>query len=39
MMLKEKEKSGDIIDIPSGHANYLIKAKQAVLATMIILNY
>ena len=31
--VKGKGKSGDIIDIPSGHANYLIKAKQAVLAT------
>lgn len=31
--VKGKGKQGDIIDIPSGHANYLIKAKQAILAT------
>lgn len=31
--VKGKGKTGDIIDIPAGHANYLVKAKQAVLAT------
>jgi len=31
--VKGKGKKGDIIDIPSGHANYLIKSKQAILAT------
>lgn len=31
--VKGKGKKGDIIDIPSGHANYLIKGKQAILAT------
>ncbi len=31
--VKGKGKNGDIIDIPAGHANYLIRAKQAVLAT------
>lgn len=31
--VKGKGKAGDIIDIPSGYANYLIKGKQAVLAT------
>lgn len=31
--VKGKGKKGDIIDIPAGHANYLIKGKQAILAT------
>lgn len=31
--VKGKGKEGDIVDIPSGHANYLVKSKQAVLAT------
>lgn len=31
--VKGKGKEGDIIDIPAGHANYLVRAKQAVLAT------
>ncbi len=32
--VKGKGKNGDIIDIPAGHANYLIRAKQAILATV-----
>lgn len=32
--VKGKGKNGDIIDIPAGHANYLIKSKQAILATV-----
>ena len=32
--VKGKGKDGDIIDIPSGHANYLIRSKSAVLATI-----
>ncbi len=31
--VKGKGKEGDIVDIPSGHANYLVRSKQAVLAT------
>ena len=31
--VKGKGKKGDIIDIPAGHANYLIRGKQAILAT------
>lgn len=31
--VKGKGKNGDIIDIPAGHANYLIRGKQAILAT------
>lgn len=31
--VKGKGKAGDIIDIPSGHANFLIRGKQAILAT------
>lgn len=31
--VKGKGKEGEIIDIPSGHANYLVRIKQAVLAT------
>ena len=36
--VKGKGKAGDIIDIPSGHANYLIRSKSAVLATVDNLN-
>ena len=32
--VKGKGKKGDIIDIPAGHANFLIKSKQAILATV-----
>ena len=32
--VKGKGKAGDIIDIPAGHANFLIKGKQAILATV-----
>lgn len=32
--VKGKGKNGDIIDIPAGHANFLIKSKQAILATV-----
>ncbi len=32
--VKGKGKKGDIVDIPAGHANYLIKSSQAVLATL-----
>ncbi|MDD2493245.1 MAG: 50S ribosomal protein L9, partial [Bacilli bacterium] len=31
--VKGKGKTGDIIDIPAGHANFLIRGKQAILAT------
>ena len=31
--VKGKGKAGDIIDIPAGHANFLIRGKQAILAT------
>lgn len=31
--VKGKGKTGDIIDIPSGHANFLIRGKQAILAS------
>ncbi len=31
--VKGKGKKGDIVDIPAGHANYLIKSDQAMLAT------
>lgn len=31
--VKGKGKEGDIIDIPSGHANYLIKSKSAIVAS------
>ena len=31
--VKGKGKEGEIVDIPSGHANYLVRSKQAVLAT------
>ena len=31
--VKGKGREGDIVDIPSGHANYLVRSKQAVLAT------
>ena len=36
--VKGKGKQGDIIDIPSGHANYLIRSKNAILATVDNLN-
>lgn len=36
--VKGKGKSGDIIDIPAGHANYLIKQKQAIIASIDNLN-
>ena len=36
--VKGKGKQGDIIDIPSGHANYLIRSKSAILATVDNLN-
>lgn len=36
--VKGKGKAGDIIDIPSGHANYLIKNKQAIVASTDNLN-
>ncbi len=32
--VKGKGKAGDIIDIPAGHANFLIRTDQAVLATV-----
>ncbi len=32
--VKGKGKEGDIIDIPSGHANFLIRSEQAILATV-----
>lgn len=32
--VKGKGKAGDIIDIPAGHANFLIRTNQAVLATV-----
>ena len=32
--VKGKGKEGDIIDIPSGHANFLIRSEQAVMATV-----
>lgn len=32
--VKGKGKAGDIIEIPAGHANYLIKSNQAILATV-----
>ncbi|HHZ11805.1 MAG TPA: 50S ribosomal protein L9, partial [Acholeplasmataceae bacterium] len=31
--IKGKGKKGDIIDIPSGHANFLVRSNQAILAT------
>ncbi len=36
--VKGKGKAGDIIDIPSGHANYLIKNKLAIVASTDNLN-
>ena len=36
--VKGKGKQGDVIDIPSGHANYLIRSKNAILATVDNLN-
>ncbi|NLD26047.1 MAG: 50S ribosomal protein L9 [Acholeplasmataceae bacterium] len=32
--VKGKGKEGDIIDIPAGHANFLIRSNQAILATV-----
>jgi ribosomal protein L9 len=32
--VKGKGKEGDIIDIPSGHANFLIRSDQAIMATV-----
>jgi len=32
--VKGKGKAGEIIDIPAGHANYLIRSNQAILATV-----
>lgn len=32
--VKGKGKAGEIIDIPSGHANFLVRSSQAVLATI-----
>lgn len=32
--VKGKGKTGEIIDIPSGHANFLVRSSQAVLATI-----
>lgn len=32
--VKGKGKEGDIIDIPSGHANFLVRSNQAILATV-----